>query len=164
MNYDHLNQVHEYWRNDIFPHLTHKYTVASFDDYLKKFSQIPSGKWIYDMEKVKIGRVLFAVIPVELVTKYKKYCVTYNAPNKPEEGLQRVIYQMSPTLHFEAAIWVWIEQKIVNSYAMAFACYHDEKEYLEFTDELYKIRRVGNTEDKIHAGFAQPQIPLSGIA
>jgi hypothetical protein len=116
------------------------------------------------MNKVKIGRVLFAVTPVGLVTKYAKHCVTYNSPAKPEDGLQRAIYQLSPTLHFEAVFWVWIEQKKVHSYAMILSCYHEEKEFLEFTDELYKIRRIGNTEDRMHAGFAQPVIPSSGVA
>jgi len=155
MNYNHLNQVHDYWRNDIFPHLVHKYSVASFDDYLRKFSFLPSGKWIRDLEKVKVARIPFAVIPTEFVKKYKPFCLTYNTTAKPEEGFQRAVYQISPTLHFEVAFFIWIEHKLVQSYAMLFVCYHDEKEYLEFVDNLYKIRREGDTEDKpLPAGFA----------
>ena len=154
MNYDHLNQIHEFWRNDVFPDLVHRHSVSSFDDYLRKFSFLPSCKWIQQMEKVKLSRVPFAVIPQDFVKKYKAHCVTYNAPAKPEDGLQRAIYQLSPTLHFEAAFWAWIENKLVHSYVMVFVCYNDEKEYLDFVDDLYEIRRTGNTEDKqILPGF-----------
>jgi len=101
------------------------------------------------MEKVKLARVPFAVIPKDFVKKYEAHCVTYNAPSKPEDGLQRVIYQLSPTLHFEASFWVWVENKLVHSYVMVFVCYNEEKEYLDFVDDLYTLRREGNTEDKV---------------
>ena len=148
MNYDHCNQVHEFWRKKIFPHLVHVHTSTSFDDYLRKFSFLPSGKWIKDLEKLKLTRVPFAVDPEALVKKYKDACVTYNAPLKAEDGVQRVIYQISPTLHLEAAFWVWIENKILQSYASILICYHEEEEYLKFVDEMWTIRREGNTEDK----------------
>jgi hypothetical protein len=153
MNYTHLNQTHEYWRNNIFPHLIHNFPTVSFDDYLRKFAHLPHGKWIKDMEKVKMNRIPIAFDPESFVKNYKKHCVTYNAPVKPEEGWQRVIYQMSPTLHVEFAFWVWVEHNEVQSYGTAFACYHAEKEYLDFVDELWKIRREGNTEEKYTAGF-----------
>lgn len=164
MNYDHLNQVHEYWRNDIFPHLVHRYPVVSFEDYLRRFSFLPSCKWIQKMERVKLARVPFAINPQEFVKKYKSHCITYNTPAKPEDGIQRVIYQMSPTLHFEAGLWVWIENKVVNSYIMIFVCYNEEKEYLSFIDELYSMRRTGNTEDKTSLpGFMFSQPIQNGI-
>ena len=107
------------------------------------------------MEKVKVSRVPFAMIPEEFTKKYKSFSVTYNAPVKPEDGIQRAIYQISPTLHLEAAFWAWIENKVINAYVMVIVCYHDEIEYLNFVDELYKMRRVGNTEDKsLPPGFA----------
>ena len=159
MNYDHLNKIHDYWRNSVFPHFVHRYSVASFDDYLRKFSFLPSGKWIRDLEKVKLTRVPFAIIPEELVKKYEAKGVSYNAPIKPEDGVQRVIYQYSTTLHFEAAFWMWIENEMVQSYAMVFVCYNDEKEYLNFVDELYKIRREGDTENKpVPPGFKNMQL------
>ena len=105
------------------------------------------------MEKVKFSRVAFAVDPVKLVEQYEKQCVTYNLPVKAEEGVQRVIYQISPTLHFEVSFWIWVEQEIVNSYASVFVCYHDEKEFLELVDNLWEIRREGNTEEKSNLGF-----------
>lgn len=158
MNYDYINQIHDYWMSDIFPHLVHRYTTVSFEDYLRRISFLPSCKWIRKMEKVKIARVPFAVIPHDFVKKYKDCCVTYNAPTKPDEGLQRIIYQFSPTLHLEASLWIWIENKILQSYVMMTVCYHEEKEYLAFIDDLYTIRREGNTEDKMNlTGFMVSQ-------
>jgi hypothetical protein len=67
---------------------------------------------------------------------------------------------MSPTLHVEFAFWVWVERNEVQSYGTAFACYHTEKEYLDFVDELWEIRREGNTEDKHTAGFKVGEMTL----
>lgn len=154
MNYDHLNKIYDYWRKDILPHLVHNFNTTSFEDYLKRFAWLPSGKWIKDGEKVKINRSGFAVDPVRFVKKFKDKCVAYNAPVKPEDGIQRVIYQISPTLHLELALWIWMEYDVMQSYGSVFICYHDEKEYLDFVDELVKLRRTGNTEEKhTRAGF-----------
>lgn len=154
MNYDHVNKVHEYWRETIFPNLQHHFCAASFDDYLKKFSFIPSGKWIQKLEKVKLNRIPIVVDPKQFVEKYKPYCVTYNAPVRPEDGIQRAIYQLSPTLHFEAAFWIWVEKNEVQSYVACFACYNDEKEYLKLVDDLWELRREGDTTEKM-TGFSQ---------
>jgi len=148
MNYNHCNKVHEFWREDIFPKLVHRHTFGSFDNYLRELSFLPSCKWIKELEKVKFSRVAFAVDPIKLVEQFEKQCVTYNVPVKAEDGVQRVIYQVSPTLHFEAAFWIWVEHELINSYASVFVCYHDEKEYLKFVDDLWNIRREGNTEEK----------------
>jgi hypothetical protein len=156
MNYDHLNKVGDYWRQEIFPHLRHVFTVSGFDDYLKRFAYLPSGKWIKDAESVKVNRGGF-VDPVAFVKKYKKQCVTYNAPTRPEDGIQRVIYQFSPTVHAELAIWSWIEHDVLQAYGSVFVCYHTEKEYMDFVDELSPMRRTGNTEDRPNAGgFLRP--------
>jgi hypothetical protein len=149
MNYDHLNKIQSYWIKEIFPNLVHTFNVTSFDDYLKKFSFLPSGKWIHDFEKVKLGRLIFAVDPKKFSKKYKECCVSYNSPLRPEDGFQRAIYQFSPTLHCEAAFWVWIEQEKIQSYASLLICYNDETEYLKFLDDLYKIKRDGNTEERL---------------
>jgi len=153
MNYDNQTKVHDYWRAKISLHFSHKFTAISFDDYMRRFSFLPSGKWLRDMECIKITRVFFQLDPVAFVEKYAKQCVTYNAPVKQEDGIQRVIYQISPTLHVEAAFWVWMEQEVIQSYAALFACYHDEAEYGKFLEELYPIRRIGNTEDTAPKGF-----------
>ena len=155
MNYEHLNKVHQYWRKELFPHLIHRFTATSFDDYLRKFSFTPSGKWLWDMEKVKLSRILFAVDPKKLLKKYEDHCVTYNSPVKPEDGLQRIIYQLTPKLHFEVGIWVWVEHDIIQSYGSIFVCYENEADYSKLADDLSKFRREGNTEDKpTKAGFA----------
>lgn len=157
MNYDHLNRVHTYWRTNLFPNLVHHFSVTSFEDYLRKFAYLPAGKWIRDMDKVKMTRVPLAVNPEEFAKQYKSKCVTYNSPIKPEDGVHRAIYQLSPSLHCEVAFYVWVENNELQSYAVPFACYNDEKEYLAFVDELWKIRRNGDTEEK-QTGFR----PLPG--
>lgn len=156
MNYNHLNKVYDYWRKELLPHLTHNFTITSFDDYLKRFSFLPSGKWLKDFEKIKLNRMVFVIDPKKFIKKYKHSCIAYNSPIKPEDGFQRIIYQISPTLHVEIALSIWIEHDNIHSYASVFACYHDEEEYLKFMDDLYsKMKREGNTEDKpIATGFA----------
>jgi hypothetical protein len=155
MNYNHLNKIHEYWHDKVLPNISHNCTVTSFDDYLKKFSFLKSGRWLKEMVSVKIHRMGFVVGPEAFTKNYKSKCVTYNAPMKPEDGLQRIIYQISPTLHVEFALWIWMEHDIVNSYGSVLVCYNNEKEFNQFMDELYLIKRTGNTEDKpVKTGFA----------
>ena len=156
MNFDHLNQTYDFWRRNILPSLTHHFAVESYNEYLKRFSFLPSGKWLKDLETAKLNRVGFAIDPVRFVEKYKHACVAHNAPGKPEDGVQRIIYQISPTLHVEMALWIWIEHKTVQYYGLVCACYGDEKEFLNFADDLYKkMRKEGNSEDKVSpAGFA----------
>lgn len=154
MNYDHCNKIFDFYRKHIFPHFTSNFSVASFDEYLRRFSYIPQGKWLRDMEKVKVSRVSVGLDPEKLVKKFKHHCVTYNSPLKPDEGYQRAIYQVSPTLHFEMSVWIWIQHEEVQSYALIIVCYNDEKEYTEFVDTICKFRREGNTEDKpLPTGF-----------
>lgn len=155
MNYNHLNKVFSYWRKKILPHLTHNFTVLSFDDYIKKFSFLPSGKWIHDMEKFKLSRIGFAIDPEKFIKKYENCCVTYNAPARLEDGLQRIIYQIFPTLHVELGLWVWIEHDNIQSYGSLLTCYHNEEEYAKFVDEIYnKMKREGDTEEKpVPLGF-----------
>ena len=156
MNYDHLNKVYSYWVDEIRPHLSHHFTITSFDDYLKRFAYLPSGQWLREMERVRLHRVGFAIDPKKFVKRFRDFCVSHNAPLKPEDGIQRIVYQLSPTLHVEMGLWVWMEREEVNSYGSVFACYHSEQEYEDFVSELYKkmIKR-GNTEDKPPTGFAE---------
>lgn len=148
MNYDTLNKIDEYWRTEIEPHFSHQFGITSFDEYLKRFSFLPSGKWLKDYNRVLFNRNIFVVDPARFAKKYEKYCVTHNSPLKPENGLQLVIYQLSPTLHLEVSYFVWLEHDVVNSYASVIACYHDEKEYLHLVNDLHKMKREGNTDDK----------------
>ncbi len=156
MNYDHLTKIYDYWKKDIRPYLSHNFTVTSFDDYLKRFAYLPTGKWLKEMERVRLHRVAFAIDPHKFVRKYKDCCVSYNAPMKPEDGLQRIIYQLSPTLHVELGLWVWIEHEDLQSYGSIFVCYHNEEEYEKFEGDLRKkMSRTGNTESRPATGFAE---------
>lgn len=154
MNYDHVNKTQDYWMMEIFPHLSHKMMVASFDEYLKRFSFLKSGRWLKDMDSVKILKPAIALDPLSFVTKYKTHCVTYNPTARPEDGLQRIIYQVSPTLHAETGLWAWVENNNLQSYMSIIVCYHTEKEFTEFLKEITPMRRVGNTQEQKHAGFA----------
>lgn len=154
MNYDHLNQIHEYWVNKIFPNLHHYMPLTSFEDYLKRMSFIPSGKWLSDMDSVKILRVPFVVDPSSFSEMYKKHCVAYGCPAKPEDGVHRIVYQISPTLHVEGAVWIWIESKQVQSYMSLLVCFKEEKELKTFLEHIGSIKRRGDTEDNPNKGFA----------
>ena len=153
MNYTHLSETHTYWMDNIFPHLSHNFQAGTFEHYLGRFAYLPSGKWLKDAEKVKTSRITVALDPIALVKKYKSVCVTYNTPAKPEEGVVRVIYQVSPTMHMEAAFWIWVENNVVQSYAMVFACYNNEKEYLSLLKDLRPLYRSGDSADKPNNGF-----------
>lgn len=157
MNYEHLNRIYQHWRKDLFPHMTHNFTVGTFDEYLKRLSYLPSFEWLRDFECIKLQRLGFAVDSKKFVKKYKDFCVTYNTPIKPEDGVQRMIYQFSPTLHAEGAVWAWIENEELHSYVSLFMCYNKVEEFLEMSDELWKIRKDGNTEEKKNLGFASPR-------
>lgn len=162
MNYDNCNKIQEFWMKKIYPMLHHRFTVTSFDDYLRRFSFLPSGKWLQEMECVKLSKVSFAVNPEKFSKKYQGQCVTYNTPVKSEDGFQRVIYQITPTLHVEAGYWIWMEHDMVQSYVSLFVCYHNEGEYSDFINEIWKMRQEGDTEDKPNqAGFLFAEIPES---
>ena len=147
MNYNHLNKISEYVQTNLLPHFESRLTVQSFEDYLKRFSGIPRGRWMRDLDSLQISRTIFAVDPSALAEQYKPHCVAHLTPMKPDEGAHRVIYQMSPTLHFEMAVLLWVEHDVVNSFASVTACYKNMKEYLEFCSEIWKLRRTGNTAD-----------------
>lgn len=155
MNYDYLNKIHEHWINDIFPHLSHHMTVNSFDDYLKKISFLKCGKWLKDFDDVKLIRVPFTCDPAEFTSQLKDHCVAYCCPTKPEDGMHRIIYQISPTLHVEAALTMWVEREELQSFISMFICFQNEKELKKFLDKMYKIKRSGDTSDKSDkSGFA----------
>jgi hypothetical protein len=154
MNYDAINQIDAYYREEILPHLTQMCTVISFDDYLKRFSCLPSGKWMKDFELVKLTKCGFVVDPHKFVKKYKSHCVGFYEPMKPEAGIRRVIYQISPMLHIEMALWAWVEHDILQSYAALFIYHHSQDDCTKFIEEVYNMRRTGNTEEKpAKAGF-----------
>ena len=154
MDYDKLNQVHDYWVEEIFPHLSHHMAISSFDDYLKRVSFLPACHWLREMNLIKVLRVPFVVDPAKFVFTYKKHCVAYACPAKAEDGVHRIIYQISPTLHLEAALWVWVENKDTNAYLSMFICFKEDKELIKFFTEVTPIRKTGNTEENKLKGFA----------
>ena len=155
MNYDTVNKVHEYWESNICKYLSNKFNSPSFEDYIKRFAYLPSGKWIREYNSVKLWKLTTVVDAVKFAKKYKDICVTYNSPSKPEDGIGKAIYQFSQHIHVEASFWIWMEHDIVNSYASLLICYHNEKELAKFKDRMTHFKKTGNTEDKINSiGFA----------
>lgn len=152
MNYDHFDQVHTYWINKIFPNLEHNMTITSFDDYLRQVSSLPSFTWLKEARDISIIRLHLCIDPAEFTKQYKKHCVTYACPSKPEDGMHRIIYQISPTIHIEAALFIWVEKKKRQSYLSMFICYKDKKELIKFLEEIYPLRRTGDTSDASKEG------------
>lgn len=140
--------------DEVFPNLTHHMAITSFDDYLKQMSFLPCCKWLGEIDLVKIIRVPFTLDPAEFTKQYKKHCVAYACPAKPEDGVHRIIYQISPTLHIEAALWIWIENKQLQSYLSMFVCFKDDKELMKFLKDVLPMRRTGDTEEHPMKGFA----------
>ena len=98
---------------------------------------------------------MFPIDVKKFVEKYRDNCVNHYSPARPEEGFQRIIYQITTTLHIELCAWVWCEHNIVHSYAFATAVYHDELECSKFVGEIYEFRKTGDTENKpTPSGFA----------
>lgn len=153
MNYNHINYISDYWEKHIFPNLHHHMMVSSFNDYLKVMSGLPSCAWM--QESIKSTRIPFVVDPNKFVKEYANKCVAYANTNKPEDGLQRIIYQISPTLHLETALYVWVENEEVNAYLAMLACFKTEKELKHFFDDIRPMKMTGDTEEtRIKAGFA----------
>ena len=51
-----------------------------------------------------------------------------------------------------------MEHDIINSYGYSASFYNNYDEYIKFVDELWEIRKSGNTEDKPnHGGFSLGQ-------
>lgn len=154
MNYDHLNNIHDYWVKEIFPNLSHHMAISSFDDYLKQISLLSEVKWLREFNSVKFLRIPFMVDPASFSNVYKNQCVAYCCPSDSKDGLHRVIYQISPTLHLEAALWIWVENENVCSYMSLFTCFKEEKELSKFFNDILPMRRMGNTEENPMSGFA----------
>jgi len=152
MNYDHVNKTYDFWAKSIRPHLTTKFQVTSFDDYLKKLSFCKTYRWLREMESVKLTRLPMALDPVAFVKKYSEKCIAVNPPARPEDGMQRMIFQISPTLHIEAGLWAWVENNELHSYLGMMICHKTDEELTEFLTEVEPLRRTGNTEER-NTGF-----------
>jgi hypothetical protein len=159
MNYDHVNQTYEYWTK-IRSLLTQKLQVTSFDDYLKKISFGKSYRWLREMEAVKIARPPLAIDPDAFIKKYGEKCVTVNPPIRPEDGMMRAIFQISTTVHVEAALMAWMENNKLQSYMALCICHKEDDELFEFLKTLKGMERTGNTEER-GTGFHVP--PASGF-
>ena len=157
MNYDQVNRVYAHLRDDLLPHLSHNQTVSGFEDYIKRFSYLPSGKWIRDLEWVKFVQLSFVVDSKKFAEKYRDKCVVHNSPIQPNEGLQHAIYQFSPKVHASAGFWAWIEHDNLFYYTSLFFCIGDKKEFDDLVAELWEIHQEGNTEEK------SPAVGFSGL-
>lgn len=151
MNYDHVNKTYEYWMK-LRPLLTQRFQVSSFDDYLKKLSFCKSYKWLRDMETVKIARPPLAIDPEGFLELHKDKCIAFLPPLRPEDGMGRIIFQISPTLHVETVVLAWVENNTLQSYLALVICHRDDEELFSFLASLNHLRRSGNTEER-NTGF-----------
>ena len=150
MNFDHVNQISDYTRTQIFPHLNHRIQVSDFGNYLSKMVEAPSCKWMrYELRAYPIN---YFVDPVAFTKKYTKKCITYVGTTNPQDGAMNIIYQISPSFHVLARLYHWVEHSEVRAYLMLTCAYRDHADYLAFFDENRALRLVGNTEERM-AGF-----------
>lgn len=135
--------------------------INTFSDYINRFAEIPSGKWIRDHEKFNIVRVHSFVDPIKFLKHFEKKCVTYYTPPKVEEGPYKIIVQVSPTLHVESTLWMWIEREELQSYLSLVVCFHKEAEYAKFLDIIAEFVMTGDTEKPTSGGFGFGGLGLS---
>ena len=153
MNYDTFNKIQTFWRSNIFPYLKQHVVINTFSDYITRFAHLPSGKWIKDHEKFNIVRVHMFIDPVKYLKHFEKKCVTFYTPPKVEEGSYKIIHQISPTLHVESTLWMWVEREEIQSYLSLVACLHKDSEYVKFLDVIDEFAMTGDTEKPITNGF-----------
>jgi hypothetical protein len=151
MNYDHVNKTYDYWTK-VRSSLTQRFQASTFDEYLKKFSFCKSGKWLRDMDSVKIARPPLALDPEGFLKLYSEKCVAFQPPNRPEDGMMRATFQISPTLHVEGVFLAWVENNTLQSYVAVAICHRDDAELFEFLKSVDHLKRKGNTEDR-NTGF-----------
>lgn len=147
MNYDNVNKTGDYWKEKIAPNLQTVMYFSSFEYYLKRMSGLPSGKWLEDSVNVMFLKIPYLLDTELFLSHYKKKCVSFITPPKPEDGVHRIIYQISPTLHVEASLWMWIEKNEVYSYVGVFACANKYADYMKFCNEVEKFKHIGDTEN-----------------
>ena len=152
MNYDHVHMTYEFWETVLRPNVRQLIQLQTFDSYLKEFSLTKSGRWLRNAVNVKLLRPPLAVDPEQFLKEYKDKCVLFHPPGRPEDGMGRAIYQLSPTFHLEVSFWAWIETNKLHSYVSIFVCYTDEEELSEFLKKVKPMCRTGNTEDR-NGGF-----------
>jgi hypothetical protein len=161
MNYDHLNLITDYWKKNIFPNLTQHMVINSFDDYLKRMAYLPSCKWLSEFKSIKVLRSPSVVDPIAFTSRYKDKCLTFCCPVNPEGGFQTVVYQISPTLHLETNLMMWIERDEVKSYSSILACFRENDEFVEFLEDIKDIRKIGDTDKETRGGF-DPKAGMMG--
>ena len=154
MNFDHTNKVSDYFRDNIWPHMSNNFSASDFAGYLSSISELPSCKWL--QTEMRAFPVNYFIDPHKFIKKYEKRCVTFLGTSDVRDGAMQIIYQISPTFHVLARLYHWIEQEEVKSYLMITAAFKDMKEFSKFFDENKDLRLVGNTEERAtgFAGFA----------
>lgn len=157
MNYDHINQIHDFLEKEYRPLLRSVYAAPSFQEYLRKLSYTKTLKWLRDIDQVKFSRPQMALDPIAFAKKFQNKCVSAFPPGKPEEGVYKAIYQLSPSFHMESVLWAWVENNVLNNYVTFIACYQDDDDYSKVITELEPLRRTGNTEQRSNTGFAIPK-------
>jgi len=160
MNFDHVNKISDYCRDQIMPHLSNRVQITDFGHYLTKLSEHSNFKWM--RQELRAYPLTYLVDPVLFVKKYSKKCVSYMGTASPQDGSMNIVYQISPTLHVLARLFQWIEHDAAKAYLTVTCAFRTHEEYLDFFDNNRDIRLTGNTEDERIAGF-NAQLPSNGV-
>lgn len=160
MNFNDINKVADYFRNELMPFLSNRISVLDFSNYLTRISECPSCKWM--KTELNAFPINYCVDPFKFLKKYQKKCISVIGSTNPQDGAFHIIYQISPTLHIFARIYHWIDRDEVKAYLMLTVIYKTQEEYLEFYDENTELRLTGNTDER-PAGFGAAMNNTNGI-
>lgn len=147
MNFDQVNKVSDYCRENIFPHLESRFHVPDFGYYLSRMSECPRCTWM--RTGLHVYPLTYFIDPIAFMTKYRDNCITYLGSGNPSDGAMNIIYQMNPDLHILARLYHWIEHEKVRAYLMLTVVYRELDDYNRFFDENKILRLTGNTEECI---------------
>ena len=147
MNFDQVNKVSDYCRDNIVPLLESRFHVPDFGYYLSRMAECPSCKWM--RTGLHAYPLTYFVEPVAFMRKYQEKCITFLGSGNPNDGAMTIIYQISPTLHVLARLYHTIEHEKVQAYLMLTTVYENMEDYNLFFDENKELRLTGNTEEKI---------------
>lgn len=157
MNFDHVNKLSDYWRDELMPHVKNCIPVIDFGHYLSKMVEMPNCRWMRtEMHALPIN---YFVDPSKFAKKHIESCVSITGTPSPEDGAFNIVYQISPTLHVLARLYHWVDEADdkVQAYLMLTCAFRNPEEFLRFFDDNKPLRMTGNTQQR-PVGFTGPHM------
>lgn len=150
MNFTQINDVGNFI-NKHLKYLHNHITCKSMDDYLNEIHFLKKFAWLKECHTVMRSHALYKT--EDFLKRFEKKCVSVYSPRTPEDGILKIIYQISPTIHLEASLFAWFEVNEVYSYIYFVAMFNNINEYIELLDSIKDIQQFGQTgENKL--GFS----------